>query len=214
VGRRSLFFSEAGRAQGEKPADLPILRAVKFVRGWSCTRREANRPANSAGSEVRVRHQPTDSQDDRFITLLGGAAASWPLAARAQQPAMPVIGFLNTGAAAERAAFVAAFHQGLSETGYVEGQNVAIEYRWAEGHHDRLPELAADLLRSKVAVSGDPIEHGLVASLSRPGGNATGIIISAPNSKQSEWNCCMKWCRQLPQSECSQTRIFQTSNAR
>jgi putative ABC transport system substrate-binding protein len=114
-----------------------------------------------------------------FITLLGGTAAAWPLTARAQQPAMPMVGFMNVNTSAESASdLVAAFRQGLKEIGFVEGQNVAVEYRWAEGQYDRFPELAAEFVRRQVAVIA--ATGGLVTNLRQPGGNVTGITIFGP----------------------------------
>jgi putative tryptophan/tyrosine transport system substrate-binding protein len=139
-----------------------------------------------------------------FITLIGGAAA-WPRAARAQQSNLPVVGFLNSGSPGERTHLVAAFHQGLGETAYVDGRNVTIEYRWAQGRYDRLPALADELVRQQAAVitatgdtvspraakaatttipiifvmGGDPVAAGLVPSFNRPGGNITGVSLVA-----------------------------------
>jgi putative tryptophan/tyrosine transport system substrate-binding protein len=159
-----------------------------------------------------------------FIFTLGGAAAAWPVAARAQQPAMPVIGYLGAESPTTFRSRVRAFRQGLGETGYVEGRNVAIEFRWAEGQHNRLPALAADLagrpvnvivtpggapaaLAAKSATTtipivfemgADPIAMGLVGTLNRPGGNLTGVTSLNVQVTPKRLEILQRWCLRQP----------------
>ena len=165
----------------------------------------------------------------QFISLLGSAAAAWPRAAWAQQQAMPVIGFIGASSPELIANQLRAFHQGLSETDHIEGRNVAIEYRWAEGHNDRLPALAADLVRRQVSVittpgstpaalaakaatgtipivfesGADPIAVGLVGSLNRPGRNSTGVVSMNVELGPKRLELCTKWCPGQPTWPCS-----------
>ena len=161
-----------------------------------------------------------------FITLIGSAASAWPLVGHAQQTSMPVIGFMSGRSPEDSSYLVTAFRRGLSEGGFVEGQNVAIEFRWARGEYDRLPALAAELVSRHVAVlvgvggdnsavaakkatstipvvfgmGGDPVKAGLVDSLNRPGGNATGFTLLTNQLEPKRVGLCANSCRARPSS--------------
>jgi putative tryptophan/tyrosine transport system substrate-binding protein len=169
-----------------------------------------------------------------LATLLGGAAAAWPLMGRAQEPAMPVIGYLNSGSPESDTARLTGLRRGLNESGYVEGRNLVIEYRWAGNQADRLPALAADLVRLRVAVivaagppstfaakaattsipivfgvGADPVPLGLVTSLNRPGGNLTGFNAYSGETGAKDSRCCTSWSPAPRRSAFLRIRIIQ-----
>src|SRR5262249_23798343 len=187
--------------KGAQPSDLPVVQPTKFELVINLKAAKGARPHRSTDAASGCRRGDRVKRR-KFITLLSGAAA-WPLAARAQQPVIPVLGFLRSASAAGSEQLVAALRQGLKEAGFSEGQDVAIDFRWGDDQPDRLPGLAADLVRRQAAViiandlaaraamaattaipivfviGGDPVRRGLVGSLNRPGGNATGLVFTS-----------------------------------